>query len=193
MSCLTTMTKCFKLYIFRYEIPGRKLVSSKLAEKKDQAEKKVKEELHDVHDIAVTHDAWTSLSTESYSTVTAHFISKDWKFKSVVLETRKVEGSHTGENIKESLLATQRRWNLPTPTGVTDNAANEIKAFDLLQWTRFGCYGHRFNLIVKKALAIPELSRIIAKGRKLVTFFHQSTSINDLLMRKQQLLLDIGA
>jgi len=149
----------------------------------------IKKELSDVQDIAITHDGWTSVNTESYSTVTAHFINKDWELRSVVLETKKVEGSHTGENIKSCLLETQQKWRLPNPTGVTDDAANEQKAFGLLNWIRFGCYGHRINLVVKHSLNIPELSKIIAKGRKLVTFFHQSTSVNDLLMEKQRLLL----
>lgn len=104
-----------------------------------------------------------------------------------------MEGSHTGENIKENLLATQARWKFAAPIAVTDNAANEKKAFDLLQWTRFGCYGHRLNLVVKNALAIPEVSKLVAKGRKLVTFFHSSSSSTDLLLKKQQLLLPESA
>ncbi|KAK3598975.1 hypothetical protein CHS0354_024647 [Potamilus streckersoni] len=51
--------------------------SSKLAKKKVQAEKNFKKELHDVLYKAVTHDARPSLNRESYSTVAAHFISKD--------------------------------------------------------------------------------------------------------------------
>ena len=44
-------------------------------------------------------------------------------------------------------------------------------------------------MIVKHALGIPELTKMVAKGRKLVTYFHQSSSVNDLLMAKQALLL----
>ena len=51
--------------------------------------------------------------------------------------------------------------------------ANERKAYDLLQWTRFGCYGHKINLMVKHDLGIPELSKIVAKGRKLVAYFQK--------------------
>ena len=79
-------------------------------------------------------------------------------------------------------------WQLPTPILVTDNAANERKAAVVLGWTRFGCYGHRINLVVKHSLEIPELSRILGKSRKLVTFFHQSTSVTDVLKEKQQLI-----
>jgi hypothetical protein len=151
----------------------------------------LKKELEGVSDVAITHDGWTSINTESYGTVTGHYITEDWVLKSVVLETKRIEGSHTGENIKNHLVETQVKWSLPPkPIAVTDNAANEKKAFELLGWPRFGCYGHRINLMVKRTLAIPELARIVAKGRKLVTYFHQSSSTNDLLLAKQKLLLD---
>ena len=52
-----------------------------------------------------------------YSTITGHFINDKWELRSIVLETKKVEGSHTAENIKGTLLEAQARWNLPTPTG----------------------------------------------------------------------------
>lgn len=42
----------------------------------------------------------------------------------------------------------------------------------------------------KKSLDIPEVDKLIGKARKLVTFFHQSTSAIDLLHDKQKLLFD---
>lgn len=130
------------------------------------------------------------MSTESYQTTTAHFINKDWELKSVVLQTLKTEGTHTGEAIADHLEQMRKKWMpLVVPTAVTDNAANEKKAFDILKWHRFGCYGHRINLTVKKALQVNEVSRIVGKGRKLVTLFHQSSSLSDLLKAKQSLVL----
>jgi hypothetical protein len=125
-------------------------------------------EVGKLDDIAITHNRWTSNNTESFCTVTSHYINEDWDMRSVVLETKKITGSHTAENIKTSLLETQNTWKLPVPTAVTDNATNDRKAFELLEWPRFGCYGQRINLMVKNALAPPELSKIIAKGRKLL-------------------------
>ena len=72
------------------------------------------------------------------------------------------------------------------PTAVTDNTSNEKKAFDILQWTHFGCFGHRLNLIVKKALAVNEVSTLVTKARKLVTFVHSSTSATEILREKQE-------
>ncbi|XP_060567575.1 E3 SUMO-protein ligase ZBED1-like [Ruditapes philippinarum] len=126
---------------------------------------------------------------KSYSAVTAHFIDDKWNLKSAVLQTKKVEGSHTSEKIAEGLKEVQTEWKLPTSlTLVTDNAANERKAAELLGWTRFGCYGHRINLVVKHALEVTELNKILGKSRRLVTFFHQSTSATDALIEKQKLV-----
>lgn len=187
-----TLFKDFiKLLDPRYTLPSRNSVVKMISVKKTQMEEKLKRDIIESKGIAVTHDGWTSINTESYGTVTAHFIDKEWRLKSAVLETRKIVGSHTGEAIAENLRRAQKEWSLPSqPTATTDNAANEIKAFEHLQWTRFGCFGHRINLAVKKALSIPELSKMLSKGRKLVTYYHQSSSATDVLKDKQLLLFD---
>lgn len=69
---------------------------------------------------------------------------------------------------------------------MTDNAANEKKALELLEWERCGCYGHRINLIVKHSLDFSDVSKILAKCRRLVGHFHRSSSLNDCLMEKQK-------
>ncbi|CAG2217211.1 unnamed protein product [Mytilus edulis] len=105
-------------------------------------------------------------------------------------ESLQTGGTHTGENIANALKEVKEKWSLPDIIAVTDNAANEKKAFQILNWIRFGCYGHRINHVVKNALSVSkEISHVIATGRKLVTFYHQSTSANDSLMAKQKLLL----
>ncbi|KAL5022683.1 hypothetical protein ScPMuIL_001838 [Solemya velum] len=174
----------------RYVVPSRNTLSSRLKRKQESMKQNLREDLRECRDISVTHDGWTSMSTESYQTTTAHFINKDWELKSVVLQTLKTEGTHTGEAIADHLEQMRKKWMpLVVPTAVTDNAANEKKAFDILKWHRFRCYGHRINLTVKKALQVNEVSRIVGKGRKLVTLFHQSSSLSDLLKAKQSLVL----
>jgi hypothetical protein len=99
--------------------------------KKKEMAVKVKEQLAKCADIAITHDGWTSIAQESFQTITAHFINNEWEMKSVVLQTRKLTGSHTGEAIAESLQITAQEWSLPgNPIAVTDNAANEVRAFN---------------------------------------------------------------
>ena len=59
-------------------------------------------------------------------------------------------------------------WKLTNPTCVTNNAANERKAIEILGWERAGCYRHCINLIVKNALEVTEVNKILSKYRKLV-------------------------
>ncbi|XP_045166018.2 E3 SUMO-protein ligase ZBED1-like [Mercenaria mercenaria] len=116
----------------RYKPPSRYDVQKSLDGKMRQMTVKLQNELPPVGGhLAITHDGWTSCATESYDTVTAHFINSNWELRSAVLQTTKVEGSHTGEHIAERLKEMVSDWNIPVPTVVTDNAANERKAIQL--------------------------------------------------------------
>ncbi len=48
---------------------------------------------------------------EAYQTVTAHFITKDWRLENVVLETKKMEESHTAEHISQTLKKVISDWD----------------------------------------------------------------------------------
>jgi hypothetical protein len=51
---------------------------------------KLKNDLSLCESVALTHDGWTSNSTQSYDTVTCHMIQTDWELKHAVLGTVKV-------------------------------------------------------------------------------------------------------
>jgi hypothetical protein len=55
--------------------------------------------------ISFTTDIWTSPSTKSFLSLTAHFIDKDWKLQSVIIDFIQMYGSHTGENIKNTFIS----------------------------------------------------------------------------------------
>ncbi|XP_045202298.2 E3 SUMO-protein ligase ZBED1-like [Mercenaria mercenaria] len=176
----------------RYKPPSRKTLMQSLSAKKEDIEQQIRNEIKQCTGLSLTHDGWTSSATESYNTATVHYIH-NWELKSAVLNTVKMEGSHTSEKISESVLETKTKWQLPDCIATTDNAANEKKAFALLNMPRFGCYGHRINLVVKNSLTgSNEVSRILGKARRLVTLFHTSSSVNDKLIEKQKLLLTKG-
>ena len=138
-------------------------------------------------DVGVTHDGWTSLNTESFETITCSFFS-DWELKCKVLSTSKVEGSHTSENIMGVLQNCKDDWQFNSVIGVADNASNEVKAFQLLEWPRIACIGHNINLVVNAGLK--EMSRLVGKARSLASFFHHSSLAMGLLHEKQKDVLD---
>ena len=86
-------------------------------------------------------------------------------------------------------MEAQVEWGFPTPIATTDNAANELKAFQLLDWVQISCMGHNINLAVKSALAVAEVHKLVVRGRKVVQFFHKSSTACTLLSEKQKLLL----
>ena len=54
--------------------------------------------------VSFTTDCWTSPSTKSFLSLTAHFINKEWKLQSVIIDFIQMLGSHTGNNIKHAFL-----------------------------------------------------------------------------------------
>ena len=57
-------------------------------------------------------------------------------------------------------------WKVTDPTCATDKAANEKKSIEILGWERSGCYRPCINLIVKNALEVTEVNKILSKCRK---------------------------
>ena len=175
----------------RYQLMCRKSLKDKLQNKYTAMKESLKKDMCAVDFVGLTHDGWTSLNTESYDTVTCSYIDKDWNMQCKVLDTLKVCGSHTAENIANCLTQVKTNWGFLSQTLVTDNAANEVKAASLINWPRLSCMGHNINLIVTAGLK--EVQRLIAKGRTLVAFFHRSPLATGALLEKQKLLLSEAA
>jgi len=53
--------------------------------------------------LSLTMDIWTSTATESYITITAHYIDESWVLQAYVLQTLPFPERHTGVNIAEKL------------------------------------------------------------------------------------------
>jgi hypothetical protein len=54
--------------------------------------------------ISFTTDCWTSPSTKSFMSITAHFINEEWKLKHVLLDFIEIFESHTGQNLKNAFV-----------------------------------------------------------------------------------------
>lgn len=77
----------------RYTPPTKHGILKLMNEKKIKMTEKVARDLPPKSgSIAITHDGWSSYATESYSTVTAQFITSAWELRSVVLHTPQVQG-----------------------------------------------------------------------------------------------------
>ena len=81
-----------------YTLPCRKTFTT-LIRSHQSAKLALKKYLEATSFISISTDIWTSLSTEAYITVTAHFILPSFDLQACVLETKVFPERHTGLNI----------------------------------------------------------------------------------------------
>lgn len=178
----------------RYKLPKRKYFAQKaVPELYGMTKTEVLESLKKACRVALTCDAWTSVATQSYVTVTAHFVSEGrngWELVSYVLQTRVMTDSHTGANVAELLQKVAEEWQITDKdlVLVTDNASNMIVAAQLGNFLHIKCYAHTLNLASQKALKLPTVTRLLGRIRRITTFFHRSTTANQLLKENQNML-----
>lgn len=143
--------------------------------------------------VALTTDGWTSRATQSYLTVTAHYITDEWELNSHVLQTSPLE-SHTSEDLAKGMTEAVEVWKLEranvTIPVTTDNARNVVNAVVEAAGLgpQIGCFAHVINLASQKAMAVQQIARLLVKIRKIVTFFHRSKTVAHVLKTKQELL-----
>ncbi|XP_041372815.1 zinc finger BED domain-containing protein 4-like [Gigantopelta aegis] len=134
--------------------------------------------LNEAETVALTTDGWTSRATESYITITSHFIDKSWKLQNKVLQTQPMHESHTGVNIATVLKEAVGEWHLERPHGVqplsSDGAANMALGVQLANMKpHIKCFAHTINLAAQKVLKINEVHRLLGRVKRIVTFFSQ--------------------
>ena len=130
---------------------------------------------------SLTTDFWSSCNSQSYITVTCHFIDE---LRSYCLNTYQVKLAHTAENIASELKVIAQQWNITDKIScvVSDNAANIVAAIWLTGWKALPCFAHMLNLVVQESVVKDfELAELQQKCRRVVTYFKQSLNANNKL------------
>ncbi len=173
-----------------YKVPSRPYVTKVCHKLYDSLKEDVAKSLVDKH-IAITTDLWTSRATESYITVTAHFVDEGWNLQNKVLLTQAMPEKHTGINIAERLRDSVKEWNIDEnniSAVVRDNARNMDVAMVQLGWPDVPCFAHTLQLAVNNGLDLAQVSRVTAVARKLVGHFKHSAVATTTLKDKQKQL-----
>ena len=163
----------------KYDLPSRK----HFAEHEipllynDVKEKRVLPSLKQANFFSVTTDMWSSRVNHPFMSFTVHFV-QDWSLTSFCLDTVPLFEDHTGQNICDAFQDILDNWKLDPRKLVattTDNGANYVAAFQILDWMRVSCFGHNLNLAISKAIGIASVQRAISRCHSLVEMFNRST------------------
>ncbi|KAM4549130.1 E3 SUMO-protein ligase ZBED1-like [Odontesthes bonariensis] len=179
----------FKYLEPNFSVPSRQTITSRIEHRFASKKGELLAELSAVNYVAITTDSWTALTTESYVTVTCHWIGKEWQMQSAVLMTRSMAGRHTADNLAASLKEAVDQWGL---TGkvvacVHDNASNIVAANnrERVDWMSVSCFAHTLQLAINDAFKI-FVHRVICAAGKLVRHFSHSTVACKALEEKQE-------
>ena len=158
-----------------YTVPSQKLITSMIRRKHKVGKELLCEKLKAASSVALTTDIWTSRATQAYITVTAHYISIDWKLFACVLETKGFPECHTGQAISEKLTEIAQHFALTEKVTavVHDQAANMEHSLEILNrdlgWASLNCSADCLQLCLKAGLSISAIDRLIQHTNWLAT------------------------
>lgn len=173
----------------RYKIPQRGyMVDTAVPRMYEEVKKVVKTSLSAAQRVALTCDGWTSRATQSYVTITSHYISDDWEMVTHILQTRVMHESHTGSNVADLLKRAMDEWGIQDkePAIVTDNAKNMTSAAELVGMLHFKCFSHTLNLASQRPLKLPAVQRLLGRVRRFINFFICSAIASHVLKEKNR-------
>ncbi|XP_062403782.1 E3 SUMO-protein ligase ZBED1-like [Sardina pilchardus] len=159
-----------------YSLPGRKTLSQVLVPQLYQrCHDHVRERVGHAAAVSLTTDCWTSRSTQSFMSVTCHFL-EDFTMVSCLLDCFQFSERHTADNLSEHLLRIAREWGIQDKVVacVTDGASNITLAIKKCQWTHLHCFAHTLNLIVR-GRGLKNLAETVEKVKHIVDHFHRSS------------------
>nr|XP_033940878.1 zinc finger BED domain-containing protein 4-like [Pseudochaenichthys georgianus] len=129
------------------------------------------------HSLSFTTDCWSG-STESLISLTCHYIDNEWTRKQVVLNTKAMHGSHTGEYIGETFLGMLDNWKISkdrVALVLRDSGANMVKGMRLAELPDLSCTAHSLQLVVNDGLSSQRaVIDVIAMLKRCATHFHHS-------------------
>jgi len=99
------------------------------------------------------------MNTDSFMTLTAHFVDTNLReLSTVVLFTKKLESNHTGVYLSQVMTKELMEWNILNKIVaiVMDGAENIKLAVRLMDIPQIPCTAHKLNLILQQSLEISE-------------------------------------
>ncbi|XP_042578953.1 zinc finger BED domain-containing protein 4-like [Cyprinus carpio] len=125
--------------------------------------------------------------------LTCHFIDDQWIRRQVILNTKAMMGSHTGEYINEMFLGMLEEWDIDKDRVVLvlrDSGANIVKGMRIAELPDMSCNAHILQLVVNDGLNSQRaVQNILSVLKSCATHFNHSVLAKQHLAVIQQ---DLG-
>ncbi|KAL3847678.1 hypothetical protein ACJMK2_018575 [Sinanodonta woodiana] len=143
----------------RYIIPSRKYFSTSLIPDMHKAiQSKVRDLVSAQSDLSLTSDAWSEPSIGvSLLSLTAHWLTKDFRRKQVILAATPLDESHTGDYLASKLDKLFDEYNIPRTRIhqlLHDGGANMVKALRLAEIDSISCFAQTLQLVVSDGILL---------------------------------------
>lgn len=151
---------------------------------------KMKKILEDFEYVSFTTDIWSDPSSSvSLLSLTAHSLTRDMEYKTIILKCETITGSHTGNLILEKINLILDEWNLQDKVHcfVHDRGSNIVCAMNSTKFDHVNCAVHQLQLCIKSVvLSNEKISTTIDKAKKTVGHFNHSVLAQDKLKKIQE-------
>ncbi|KAL4479548.1 hypothetical protein ABPG72_018534 [Tetrahymena utriculariae] len=159
----------------RYLIPSQKYFSIEMIYKmqNDMNYLIQEEELQNQKFFVLTYEIWTSITTDSYLTLTSHFINDNFIRKKYILNFKYFEQSHTGEELYELI----KSWSIQNKVvGIIHDSAPNMN-----------CFAHMLHLNVQDSFKSNEKIQFVLQVIcKIVKYCNKSTIEKSALFKIQK-------
>ena len=139
---------------------------------------------------AVTVDHWTSISNETYGSLTVHWITDKFDLMNMPFNIRKMSGHTTGSDIATDIKSMCQATGVLPTCAVSDCEPAMVAAWRFMDHGAQGCTDHRLEKIANKIFNSPSQSNALKKARKVAGHFHSSSQANDQLRQMSKLVLN---
>ncbi|GFO30823.1 Zinc finger bed domain-containing protein 1 [Plakobranchus ocellatus] len=175
----------------RAEMPSKKTIcKSLLPELVEETKLIIKLDLKSVSSLALSIESWPYKETQSFVTISAHFIKDNWSVSSFVLESFDCTDERTETKMATNLKRITDEWSVTERVVALVSAVPDeiVSSASLVNgWEEIACFGRILNRIVIDALAsVSEIERIQKKANEAVTFFDVSVKASTTLSAVQE-------
>ncbi|XP_023224555.1 zinc finger BED domain-containing protein 4-like [Centruroides sculpturatus] len=180
-----------------YELPKKKVITQTIIPTLyKQCLHKVTEKLSMAKAVCLTFDSWTSENNEPYLSLTAHYITDEFQFQSMLLGCILQDGSYLAEEIRSIV----EKFNLSDKIliVVSEDVANLRTVAQQLNWEWFCCYAHTLNSILQNSLQhigplLKKIRQIVGYvKRNIITISHSSTCQQETSAGEKLIHDDVG-